>query len=169
MSHAKRTFIALSFATLALAGTATAATATTAASTKAKESCRTLIEKIPGKQGESRVVLRQCAVDPATLRVPVEGTKLITFYADINYGIPFEEVYGDDGACDAEGYAMPELENLNDRIGGVSSYIISNDCNDQIYYYDEDYEGARNSNRNDSPWVGATWNDHLYSIKLWHS
>jgi hypothetical protein len=39
----------------------------------------------------------------------------------------------------------------------------------EINYYEEDFEDARKSNRNDSPWVGTTWNDHLYSMKLWHS
>ena len=103
------------------------------------------------------------------MRRPALGTQLVTFYAGINYGIPFQAVEGDDGPCDGEGYGLPELEGLNGNIGGVSSYIISNDCNDQVYYYEEDYEGDRTSNLNDCTWVGERWNDHLYSMALWHS
>lgn len=67
-----------------------------------------------------------------------------------------------------EGWVMPELEDLNDRVDGVSSYIHNNDCNTQIYYYEEDFEGARKSWRNDNPWVGQEWDNHVYSMKMWH-
>lgn len=167
MMRAKRTCIAFCFATLTLFSSTAFANASEA---DAPESCRILIEKIPGQYGKSREVSRVCSTDAESLmRRTALGTKLVTFYADVGYGIPFMSVEGDDGACDGEGYGLPELEGLNNSIGGVSSYIISNDCNDQVYYYDEDYEGDRTSNLNDCYWVGEPWNDHLYSMALWHS
>jgi hypothetical protein len=161
-----RTLIALPCAILALIGSTAVANASAAT---APESCRMLIKKIPGQNGKTRVVSTECSSDPSSLKAFENSTKLVTFYADIRYGIPFREVWADDGPCDGEGYHLPELENLNDSIGGVSSYIISNDCDDQIYYYEEDFEGDRKSNRWDCPWVGDRHNDHLYSMKLWHS
>ena len=166
MMRAIRTGMALCLATLTLFSATTVANASGVA---APENCRILIEKIPGKPGESREVSRVCSSDAAALmRQPALGVVLVTFYAGVNYGTPFRQVEGSD-PCDGEGYGLPELEGLNDEIGGVSSYIIGNDCNDQIYYYEEDYEGDRTSNLNDSPWVGEPWNDHLYSMALWHS
>lgn len=167
MTRVKRTCMAFCFATLTLFSSTAVANAS---SVDPQESCRILIEKIPGQPGKSREVSRVCSSDEeALMRRPALGTKLVTFYAGVNYGTPFRQVEGDDGPCDGEGYGLPELENLNDDIGGVSSYIISNDCNDQIYYYEEDYEGDRTSNLNDCTWVGEPWNDHLYSMALWHS
>ncbi|MBE8524833.1 hypothetical protein ILP97_46410 [Amycolatopsis sp. H6(2020)] len=164
MHHTKKICISLGFAALALLGSVTSAHA---AGANGPKSCVTTIKKIPGQHGKSEVVSQTCSADLTLLRKSPRDVTLVTFYADINYGIPFQEVVASE-PCDSEGWQLPHLARLNSNIGGVSSYIHGNDCDDQIYYYEENYSGARSSHRYDNPWVGATWNDHLYSMKLWH-
>lgn len=162
MSRIGRICIALGFAATTVLSAAPAALATEADSPMV---CKTLIERTGKGSGDSRVVSTECSRDAATLRTPSD-TLIVTFYEDASYGGAQEWVYTTD-PCDSEGWVLPELEDLNDRINGVSSYIHGNDCNAQIYYYEEDFEGARRSWSHDNPWVGTEWDNHVYSMKMW--
>lgn len=139
------------------------------ASEQAPRHCVTVVDKIPGQHGISRVVSNQCSSSLAPLAVPADKVLLVTFYGDINYGGSHDDVYGDSGPCDSSGYGLSDLGDVIDDVDGISSYIIGNDCNSQQYWTDTDYDGDSTTNANDCPWVGETWNDNLYSMKLWHS
>lgn len=131
--------------------------------------CITVVEKIPGQHGKSRVVSNRCSTSTEPLFAPASDVLLVTFYQDAVYGGDHDDVYGSSGPCDSEGYGLSDLSDASDNVSGISSYIYGNDCNDQTYWTDTDYSGASNGNLNDCPYVGDTWNDNLYSMKLRHS
>jgi hypothetical protein len=162
MSRVERIRIAIGFTATALLSSVPSALAAEANSPKV---CKTLIERTGKGGGDSRVVSTECSRDAASLRTPGD-TLIVTFYEDASYLGDQEFVYTS-APCDNEGWVMPELEDLNDRINGVSSYIYGNDCNTQVYYYEEDFEGARKSWRHDNPWIGSEWDNHLYSMRMW--
>lgn len=166
MFRAAKVGLALGFTATALLTSLPAAVAAEAGA-EATQVCKTLIERTGKGGGDSRVVSTECGRSEASVRTPGD-VLIVSFWEHANHGGKSEFVYTD-APCDSEGWVMPELENLNDRIDGVSSYIHNNDCNDQIYYYEEDFEGARKSWRNDNHWVGAEFDNHVYSMKMWHS
>lgn len=64
MPHAKRICIAFCFATLTLFSSTAVANASSA---DAPESCRTLVKKIPGQHGKTRVVSTECSSNVESL------------------------------------------------------------------------------------------------------
>lgn len=132
--------------------------------------CATVIHRDPVTK-ESSLKSRNCSTDrnSAALEVGPASTLLMTFFEDANFIGYYDSVWGDDGACDSSGYGFSDLRTLNALVAGISSYYYYNNCDAQQYYRDIYYGGTRSPVRyGDRAYVGDTWNDHLYSIRIWN-
>lgn len=135
--------------------------------------CTTVIERINPNQAASRIVSQQCSDDPnaAILKPSATDTMLVTFFRDANFqpqNQNTDTIYGTSGPCDSTGYAISDLSYSNDVVvGGISSYYYWNNCTSQIYWNGLYETGASKSNTDDCAYVGNTWNDVVYSMKLW--
>jgi hypothetical protein len=139
--------------------------------------CVTVIEKIHPPAPDSRIVSHKCANSPNSpaLATPDARTVLVRFYRDADYSPSYEyidTIKGRNGPCDASGYGLPDLTRANnDIVKGISSYIYYNSCDAQEYWnglYYGRFGGYPHNNYGVNPYVGDTWNDHVYSMRLWN-
>lgn len=94
--------------------------------------CYTLIRKIHPPQPASRVVSRKCSFRhmpgsmlPLGVTPDRSEARLVIFYENKDFnefaaGLN-NEVYGDNGPCDATGYGLSDLRIENGKVNGISS------------------------------------------------
>ncbi|MER6796271.1 hypothetical protein [Amycolatopsis mediterranei] len=148
---------------------APAQAATPAAHGKEIRYCKTVVD---GPKEASKVVSRTCSADkgaPALAAAPAE-TVLITFFEDAGYVGYYDSVYGKYGACDSSGYGFSDLTGVQLGVNGISSYYYYNNCNVQRLYTDTYYGGtASGALYGDRFYVGDTFNDNVWSMRVWHN
>lgn len=89
------------------------------------------------------------------------------FYPDGGYQGDPEEVYGDDGPCDATGYGLSDTSDILD--GEISSYTLHSSCYEHDLFTETDYEGTASTLLYGSQTqVPSTWNDNLNSMWLYN-
>lgn len=131
--------------------------------------CTTLLM---GPKNDSREASRTCSTDrsAAKLLAPATYTALVTFFEDANYVGYYDTIYGQYGPCDAAGYGFSDLSGAEFAVNGISSYYYFNSCNTQGLYTGTYYGGvASNTLYGDRAYVGDTWNDNTYSMRVWHT
>jgi hypothetical protein len=153
---------------------ASAATAAHAAARSTQVYCVTEIARIHPGQAASRIVLDKCSTRhapgsdlPAGVNVTGE-TLLVRFYEDVNYKGRHDTISGADGPCDTIGYQFPNTVAKNNKIGGISSYKLYNKCQFASYWTRTGFRGLKNpAVPGNNRYVGANWNDHIYSMRTW--
>jgi hypothetical protein len=171
-------------ALIAAAATFLAATATTQASAAAvtpsirpaMRYCFTEIAKIHPPQPASRVVVQTCSRQhapgsllPAGLSPRLAAlTPLVTFYQNRAYTGLSDTVSGANGPCDISGYGFSDLRFVESDVLGISSYKLHNNCQISNYWYNTNFKGhGHGAVTGNVRYVGATWNDHLWSMRTW--
>jgi hypothetical protein len=180
--YRKLVFIAASASVIALSAlaasgapaSASAATAGHATARSAENYCIIEIAKLRPGQATSRVILDECSTRHApgsTLPAGVSTqslTKLVTFYQNVDYTGASTSVYGSAGPCDVSGYGFSDLRAENSAVHGISAYRLYNNCNWASYWWGTNFSGAKNGPiQGNNRYVGARWNDHLYSMRVW--
>lgn len=67
---------------------------------------------------------------------------IMEVYAGTNYGGKSFIVYGNQGPCDASGYTISDATDINDTVGGASSYRTYNGCDNHKIYNQTDLRGT---------------------------
>lgn len=138
--------------------------------------CYTEVARIHPHSPETRVVSQTCSnghlpnsVLPDNIKQPSTKTLLVTFFEDEDYLGAWDTVGGDSGTCDSSGYGLSDLTLANFNVNGISSYRLNGKCTIASYWNQTNYQGQGRINyRGDNFFVGAPWNDDLYSMKVWN-
>jgi hypothetical protein len=160
--------------TVAVPTAASAATTAHAATRSPQVYCVTEIARIHPGQAASRIVFEKCSTKhapgselPAGVQVS-SRTLLVRFYQNVDYKGSTDTLTGADGPCDTVGYQFPNTINKNTKIGGISSYKLYNNCRFASYWRRIDFHGLANRGvPGNNRYVGANWNDHLWSMRTW--
>lgn len=136
--------------------------------------CLTEVAKIHPPRPATRVIGRICSDrhEPGSV-LPIganmrQETLLVTFFQNEDYGGSFDSVGGHDGPCDIDGYGFSNLTLTNFNVNGISSYKLFSNCKISSYWDETGFTGnKRSSFRGDNRFVGATWNDRVFSMRTW--
>lgn len=111
---------------------ATASAVTLApASAATDQNCAIVVDRLQPGELSSQIVTKTCSpagTDPALPASVQADDLLVTFYGDVDYGGESSQVFGDDGPCDAEGYGINDMDDVNDEVGLASSYRLAGTC-----------------------------------------
>ena len=95
---------------------------------------------------------------------------LVTFFQHeyYAYGGAYSTVGGRYGTCDTLGYGLSNLTYINiGVVYGISSYRLNGSCYRANYWTETGYDGyTKYKYGQNNPFVGVTWNDHLYSMQI---
>lgn len=92
---------------------------------------------------------------------------LVTLFEHDFFRGRYDTLGGRFGTCDTAGYGFSDLRLANFNTGGITSYIPNGACKYTSYWNGLNYTGAARINFNGSNrFVGATWNDNMYSMKI---
>lgn len=144
------------------------------ASAATDQNCAIVIDRLQPGESSSQIVSKTCSpagTGPA-LPAGIQAADLIvTFYGDVGYGGTSSQVFGDDGPCDADGYGINNMDDVNDEVGLASSYRLAGTCTISEMYTGYDAEGTSSGLifGQDQSYVGATFNDNINSFYMFSS
>lgn len=138
--------------------------------------CLTMVAPSQPGGRDLRVVSEICSDTPKTntvlptgVAIPAATQLLVIFHENIDFQGRFDTVAGQEGPCDAAGYGFSDLTLVNFNVGGISSYEYGagSNCHVATYWNQTGFQGtARVNFIGNQPFVGATWNDDLFSMKI---
>jgi len=178
ISRARRGALIAAVATCLTATAMTQASAAAAAPSirSAMRYCFTEIAKIHPPQPASRVVFQACSRQHAPGSLLPAGlsprlstlTQLVTFYQNAGWTGLSDTVSGANGPCDISGYGFSDLRFVESNVQGISAYKLHNNCQISNYWYYTNFNGhGHGAVTGNVRYVGATWNDHLWSMRTW--
>jgi hypothetical protein len=136
--------------------------------------CMTVIAKTGAGQATSRVISQRCSTRHATGSLlpagvsPNASTVLVIFFQNEDYSGLTDTVYGASGPCDTAGYSLPNLALAEYNTNGISSYQLYSNCQYASYWTGRNFTGTkRTAYKGNNRYVGAVWNDDLYSMRVW--
>jgi hypothetical protein len=136
--------------------------------------CVLVLKKLqPGEQASSEVA-RSCSMDPkaAAAAAPAASIVLARVYQNTNWTGYWTEIRGNDGPCDSVGYNIPNLNDANWTVGGISSYRVYNNCWASMTWDAPAGAPVRHGSADhcwDVAYVGAAFNDRVGAMNLWYS
>lgn len=128
--------------------------------------CVTVVAGLEPGVSHSKILSRACApsTEAANLQRP-EDPLVVVFWSDENYTGDSEEVYGDSGPCDEEGYGFNDMSDILD--GGTSSYTLHGGCTQAEYFSEPDMEGTWSKLiPGNQTIVPGGWNDAIGSMSI---
>jgi hypothetical protein len=146
---------------------APAAGATTTTAPENARNCVMVIDKVRRGEETSRVRSKECGPHASA---PAETVLLMEWYEHIsNSPSSFTRVYGDYGACDADGYRLRATGFWDNRISGFNTW---NGCNTVTAYDLYNLSGDRGYWESrwgmSVDWVGSFMNDRISSFWIRH-